>query len=105
MVRVAAVAVSMMLLGQAQAAEQNANPDAGAQSSGDQKQAPLPRAKPLRPPRNRGSWDVPKINTIYGQQSATYEDVIGTRTPMPGIVIPAPPSDEPPPRQRQEEKR
>ena len=36
---------------------------------------------------------MPKINTRYGQQSATYEDVIGTRTPMPGIVVPAPDSD------------
>lgn len=68
--------------------------------------APNPTATGPRN-RNRGSWDVPKINTIYGQQSATYEDVIGTRTPMPGIVVPTLPTDEetPAPRQRHDQRR
>jgi hypothetical protein len=34
----------------------------------------------------RGSGDVPTINTVYGQQSPTYEDVTGARKPLPGVL-------------------
>jgi hypothetical protein len=34
----------------------------------------------------RGSGDVPTINTVYGQQSPTYEDVTGARKALPGVL-------------------
>ncbi len=34
----------------------------------------------------RGSGDVPTINSVYGQQSPTYEDVTGARKPLPGVL-------------------
>jgi hypothetical protein len=99
MLRLAAVVVSMALLGQAQGAEPTSTPDAGvaeaaatAASEASNRQAG--QRQHARPPRSpRGSWDMPKVHTQYGQQSATYEDVIGTRTPMPGIVVPPPEND------------
>ena len=91
----AVVVVSMTLLGQARGQEARAaGPDAGVAESAETGDAHSQHAAPLRkarPPRNRGSWDVPKIPTVMGQQSATYEDAIGATTPMPGIVVPAPP--------------
>jgi RES domain-containing protein len=111
MMRFAAVMVSMALLGQAQGAEPTKHPDAGADETASQaSDATDQQARQRqhsRPPRSpRGSWDVPKVNTRYGQQSATYEDVIGTRTPMPGIVVPAPDSnaDAQPRRQGDDQK-
>ena len=114
MVSAVVMVVSMTLLAQArgQVAKQanEAVPDAGAAQSTETGEAPTQQAAPqrkARPPRNRGSWDVPKINTRYGQQSATYENVIGTSTPMPGIVVPTAPAktdDSPPPPARDEKK-
>jgi len=34
----------------------------------------------------RGSGDLPTINTVYGQQSPTYEDVTGARKILPGVL-------------------
>jgi hypothetical protein len=110
MVRFAAVMVSMALLGQAQGAEPTKTPDAGADEAAttqtsdarDQQAAQRQHSRPPRSPR--GSWDVPKINTRYCQQSATYEDVIGTRTPMPGIVVPDSDADAQPRRQGDDQK-
>ena len=29
---------------------------------------------------------MPTINSVYGQQSPTYEDVTGARKPLPGVL-------------------
>jgi hypothetical protein len=107
----AVVVVSMTLLGQARGQEAKAaKADAGAAASAETGEARTEQAAPLRkarPPRNRGSWDVPKVPTVMGQQSATYEDAVGASTPMPGIVVPPPPEktdDRAPPRPRDKQK-
>jgi hypothetical protein len=41
---------------------------------------------PELPYTPRGSGDLPTINTVYGQQSPTYEDVTGARKPLPGVL-------------------
>jgi hypothetical protein len=59
-------------------ATEKANPPA----AGTRPAAPNPEL-PYTP---RGSGDLPTINTVYGQQSPTYEDVTGARKILPGVL-------------------